>query len=56
MFQFPALIQGFQMMSHHGHPPLNKLPNLYIWLDHKEEKSWGQLGALRILGDHFNWY
>ena len=35
MSQFLRLIQEFQIVFHHGHPPQNKLPNLYIWFDLK---------------------
>ena len=43
MSQFLPLIQEFQIVFHHGHPPQNKLPNLYIWFDLKD----GSHGAAR---------
>lgn len=55
MSQFLILIQGFQIMSHHGHPPLHKIPNPYIWLDHKEAKRRGQLCWLIIFFSDSNW-
>ena len=36
MSQFLPLIQEFQIVFHHGYPPQNKLPNLYLWFDLKD--------------------
>lgn len=41
MFQFLTPIQGFQILSYHGHCPLNSLPNLCLWLGHKEVGTTG---------------
>lgn len=50
----PTLIQGFQTMCHHGHPPLNKPQSVHLGSQRGEKV--GATGLAGNLGDLSNWY
>ena len=39
----PVPPSDFQIMFHHGYPPQNKLPNLYLWFDLKDAMAAGDI-------------
>ena len=39
----PVPPSDFQIVFHHGYPPQNKLPNLYLWFDLKDAMAAGDI-------------